>query len=103
MQTADAKTHLKALNDQLKAAAAAGDQKAKEHIAAALSHAQAAKAELQANLETKRASNAASLQKSLAKLDEATTAAKDALNAKGAEANDRLKASIAAAKAALAE
>jgi len=100
MQTVSAKDHLKALADELKTAVAARDEDAKTHIAAALSHAQAAKAELQTKLQDDRAKNAAKLHKTLSNLDEATAAAKGALDAKGARVKDHLKASIAAAEAA---
>jgi len=103
MQTVSAKDHLKALNDELKTAVAARDGEAKAHIEVALSHAQAAKAALQAKLQVDHANDAASLQKQLRKLDEATAAAKSALDAKGAQAKEHLTASIAAAQAALAK
>jgi hypothetical protein len=103
MQTTSAKDHLKALNDQLKAAAAARDEEAKAHITAALSHAQAAKAELQAKLQVDHTNGAANLHKTLGKLDEATAAAKSALDSKGAQVQDHLKASVAAVQAALAK
>jgi len=76
MQTVNAKDHLKAMSDQLKTAVAARDEETTAHIQAALSHAKAAKAELQAKLQAGGANDAASLRKTLAKLDEATAAAK---------------------------
>lgn len=103
MQTTNQKDHLKALNDQLQAAIATHNEEAKAHITAALSHAQAAKTELQAKLRADHATNAASLQKTLDKLNEATAAAKSALSAKGTGVEEHLKASIAAAQAALAK
>jgi hypothetical protein len=104
MQTVSAKDHLKALNDQLKAAVAARDEEAKTHILAALSHARAAKAELQAKLQADRANNdVANLHETLGKLDEAAAAAKIALDSKGAQVKDHIKASLVAAQAALAK
>jgi hypothetical protein len=103
MQSTGAKDHLKAFNDQLKAAAATHNEEAKAHIAVALSHAQAAKAELHAKLQADRANDATNLHETLGKLDEATAAAKSALDAKGAQVADHLKTSIAAAQAALAK
>ena len=101
MKTLSAKDHLQALNEQLKAAMAAHNDEAKAHIQAALSQAEAARAELQAKLD--RANDASKLHNTLGKLDEATATAKKALDAKGAQVKDHLKASIAAAQAALAK
>ena len=101
MQTVNVKDHLRAVNDQLKAAAAARGDETKAHIQAALSHAQTARAELQTKLQADRANDAANLKQTLGKLDEATAAAKKALDAQGAQVKDHLTASIGAAQAAL--
>jgi DNA invertase Pin-like site-specific DNA recombinase len=101
-QTAQtAKEHLKALHEELKAAAAQSSEATKEHIRAAISHAQAAKAEFRTKLTSEHAKDKVNAEHVLQKLEESTSEAKRAMDAKGAEVGTHLKQSLAAAKAAL--
>ncbi|MBV8196803.1 MAG: hypothetical protein JO263_01600 [Candidatus Eremiobacteraeota bacterium] len=100
-QTQTVKEHLKAFNDQLKAAVDKNDEKAKEHIRTALKHADQAKAELHAYLKADREQTKADAQAALDKLQKATHSAKAAMDAKGADIQTHIKKSLADAKAAL--
>lgn len=90
MQTQTAKEHLKALHDELRTAAEKRQEAAKS-----------AKTELEVKLNSGNVRDKANVQQALERLEEAAAAAKSAADAKGAEVQEYLKQSVAAAKAAL--
>lgn len=94
------KERLQFVGDELKFAADKQGEVTKEHVRVAIEHAEATRMELEARLKEKHAEDKVRLEGMVQNLHEASRHAKAAIESKGAEFQDHIKKSIAAAKAA---
>jgi predicted phage gp36 major capsid-like protein len=100
-QTPSVKDHLRAFNEQIKAAAEKNANDSKDELRRGLQHLDAAKAQVQKDISTDNAIRKQEAQEMLAKIEELAETARRSLNDTGNSLREHIKAIAAKSKSAI--